>query len=77
MTKVRVVVTHYWLKLAGKPFFTSVKGPYNQALNLFRKDGTVHSVIETTCFGLYWPSSGFYNIKEEPIEAVKESLRGC
>jgi len=22
----------------------------------------VYSAIETTCFGLYWPSPGFYNI---------------
>jgi len=27
----------------------------------------VYSAIETTCFGLYWPSSGFYNIEEESI----------
>jgi hypothetical protein len=25
----------------------------------------VYSAIETTCFGLYWPYSGFYIIKEE------------
>ena len=25
----------------------------------------VYSAIETTCFGLYLPSSGFYNIKKE------------
>jgi len=31
----------------------------------------VYSAIETTCFGLYWPSSGFYSIKEESIKAVK------
>jgi len=31
----------------------------------------VYSAFETTCFGLYWPSSGFYNIKEESIKAVK------
>jgi hypothetical protein len=31
----------------------------------------VYSVIETTCFGLFWPSSGFCNIKEESIKAVK------
>ena len=31
----------------------------------------VYSVIETTCFGLYWPSSGFCNIEEESISAVK------
>jgi hypothetical protein len=24
----------------------------------------VYSAIETTCYGLYWQSSGFYNIKE-------------
>jgi len=36
----------------------------------------VYSAIETTCFGLYWPSSGFYNIKEESIKAVK-TMRGC
>jgi len=23
----------------------------------------VYYAIETTCFGLYWPSSGFYNIE--------------
>jgi hypothetical protein len=36
----------------------------------------VYSAIETTCFGLYWLSSGFYNIKEESIKAVK-TVRGC
>ena len=36
----------------------------------------VYSKNETTCFGLYWPSSGFYNIKEESIKAVK-TVRGC
>jgi hypothetical protein len=35
----------------------------------------VYPAIETTCFGLYWPSSGFYNIKEESIKAVK-TVRG-
>jgi hypothetical protein len=35
----------------------------------------VYSTIETTCFDLYWPSSGFYNIKEESIKAVK-TVRG-
>jgi hypothetical protein len=32
---------------------------------------TVYSAIETTCFGLYCPSSGFYSIKEESIKVVK------
>jgi len=36
----------------------------------------VYSAIETTCFGLYWPFSGFYNIEEESIRAVK-TVRGC
>jgi hypothetical protein len=36
----------------------------------------VYYAIETTCFGLYWPSSGFYIIKEDTIKAVK-SVRGC
>jgi hypothetical protein len=36
----------------------------------------VYSAIETTCFGLYWPSSGFYSIKEESIKALK-TVRGC
>jgi len=36
----------------------------------------VYSPIETTCFGLYWPSSGFCNIKEESIQAVT-TVRGC
>ena len=31
----------------------------------------VYSAIETTCFGIYWSSSGFYNIEEESINAVK------
>jgi hypothetical protein len=35
----------------------------------------VYSTIETTCFGLYWPSSGFYIIKEESIKALK-TVRG-
>jgi len=35
-------------------------------------ENMVYSAIETTCFGLYWPSSGFYNIKEESIKAVKK-----
>jgi len=35
----------------------------------------VYSIIETTCFGLYWPSSGFYSSKEESIQAVK-TVRG-
>jgi hypothetical protein len=36
----------------------------------------VYSAIETTWFGLYCPSSGFYNIKEESIRAVK-TVRRC
>jgi hypothetical protein len=36
----------------------------------------VYSAIETTCFGLYWPSSGFCSIKEESIKAVK-TVREC
>ena len=36
----------------------------------------VYSAIETTCFGLYLPTSGFYNIKEESINAVK-TVREC
>jgi hypothetical protein len=36
----------------------------------------MYSKNETTCFGLYWPSSGFYNIKEESIKAVK-TVRVC
>ena len=37
----------------------------------------VYSAIETTCFGIYWPSSGFYNIEEESIIAVKNCEGGC
>jgi len=36
----------------------------------------VYSAIETTCFGLYWPSSGFYNIEEGSIKAIK-TVKGC
>ena len=35
----------------------------------------VYSAIESTCFGLYWSSSGFYDIEEESINAVK-TVRG-
>jgi len=31
----------------------------------------LYSKNETTCFGIDWSSSGFYNIKEESIKAVK------
>jgi hypothetical protein len=36
----------------------------------------VYSAIEATSFGLYWPSSGFYNIKEKSTKVVK-SVRWC
>ena len=39
-------------------------------------ENMLYSKNETTCFGLYWPSSGFYNIKEESIKAVK-TVRVC
>jgi hypothetical protein len=35
---------------------------------ILNKVKTVYSAIEATCFGLYWPSSGFYNVKEETIK---------
>jgi len=35
----------------------------------------VYSAIETTYFGLYWPSSGFYNVDEGSIKAIK-TVRG-
>jgi len=35
---------------------------------ILNKMKTVYSAIETTCFGIYWPFSGFYNIKEESIK---------
>ena len=35
----------------------------------------VYSAIESTCFGIYWPSSVFYNIEEESINVVK-TVRG-
>ena len=31
----------------------------------------LYSKNETTCFVLYWPSSVFYNIKEESLKSVK------
>jgi hypothetical protein len=36
----------------------------------------IDSTIETTCFGLYWPSSGFYKIEESSIKALT-TVRGC
>ena len=35
----------------------------------------VYSAIETTCFGLYWPSSGFYSIKEDYKSCKKNCER--
>jgi hypothetical protein len=46
-----------------------IKREYSQNTTCVEK--TVYSAIETTCFGLYWPSSGFYSIKEESIKVVK------
>ena len=36
----------------------------------------VYSAIETTCFGLYWPSSGFYSIAVKTVRGllIKRSL---
>ena len=53
---------------------TLIKREYTQNTTCVEK--MVYSAIEATCFGLYWPSSGFYNIKEESIKAVK-TVRGC
>ena len=47
----------------------------NLVRNTTFSEQMVYSAIETTCFGLYWPSSGFYNVKEESINAVK-TVRG-
>ena len=51
-----------------------VKGEYSQ--NTTCVERMLYSAIETTCFGLYWSSSGFYGIKEESIKAIK-TVRGC
>jgi len=45
-----------------------IKREYSKKHNLFRKD--VYSKNETTCFDLYRPSSGFYNIKEESVKTA-------
>ena len=37
-----------------------VKGEHSQNTTCVEK--MVYSAIETTCFGLYWPSSSFYSI---------------
>ena len=47
----------------------------NLVRNTTCSEQMVYSAIETTCFGLYLPSSGFYNIDEESINAVK-TVRG-
>ena len=36
----------------------------------------VHSAIETTYFGLYWPSSVFYNIKTATHESTNVTDKG-
>ena len=48
----------------------------NLVRNTTCSEQMVYSAIETTCFGLYWPSSGFCNIEEESIIAVK-TVSGC
>ena len=53
----------------------SVQLKENLVRNTTFSEQMVYSAIETTCFGLYWPSSGFYNIEEESINAVK-TVRG-
>ena len=47
----------------------------NLVRNTTCSEQIVYSAIETTCFGLYWPPSGFYNIEGESINAVK-TMRG-
>ena len=49
----------------------------NLVRNTTCSEQMVYSAIETTCFGLYWPSSDFYNIQEESINAVKTVRGGC
>ena len=51
-----------------------IKRAYSQ--NTTCVENMVYSATETTFFGLYWPSSAFYNIKEEFMKAVK-TVRGC
>jgi len=41
----------------------------NLVRNTTCSEQIVYSAIETTCFGLYWPSSGVYNIEEESVNA--------
>ena len=36
-----------------------------------RTEFQIYWYHDSTCFDLYWPSSGFYNIEEESIIAVK------
>jgi len=38
-------------------------------------ENMVYSAIAATRFGLYWPYSGFCNVKEKSIKAVK-TVRG-
>jgi hypothetical protein len=51
----------YYFILQSYIFFLNVlKSEYSQ--NTTSVEKMVYSAIETTCFGLYWPSSGFYSI---------------
>ena len=47
----------------------TLEGQYSQNTTCLEK--MFYYKNETTCFGLYWPSSDFYSIKEEPIEDAK------
>jgi hypothetical protein len=65
-----------WIRTPDNPFrsLVTIKREYSQNRTCVEK--MVYSSIETTCFGLYWPSSGFYNTKEESLKAVR-TVRGC
>ena len=76
------LVSNYNNLVSSKRFIGNkgcIKLLYRLKENLVRNttcsEQAVYSAIETTCFGLYWPSSGFYNIEEESINAVK-TVRG-
>ena len=76
------LVSNYNNLVSSKRFIGNkgcIKLLYRLKENLVRNttcsEQTVYSAIETTCFGLYWPFSGFYKIEEESINAVK-TVRG-
>ena len=54
--------------------YVLIQREYSQNTTCVEK--MVYCAIETTCFGLYWSSPGFYNIKEKNLCTKKRVVKG-